>query len=61
MSKITKEESAFDKICQGLEEAYALAKGDKSAARVREIEVPAVDVAQLHNERSLSLSANISA
>lgn len=61
MSEVIKEESAFDKIRQGLEEAYAFAKGDKSAARVREIDVPAVDVAQLRNERAFSLSANISA
>lgn len=59
MSEVTKEESAFDKIRQGLEEAYDFAKGDKSAARVREIEVPAVDVAQLRDERALSLPANI--
>lgn len=50
MSKITKAESAFDKIRQGLEEAYAFAKGDKSAARVRNIEVPTIDVAELRNK-----------
>ncbi|AHJ71417.1 hypothetical protein [Zymomonas mobilis] len=50
MSKITKEESAFDKIRQGLEEAYTFAKGDKSAVRVQDIEVPTIDVAQLRNK-----------
>lgn len=53
MSKVIKEKSGFDKIRQGLEEAYAFAKGNKSTVRVREFEVPLTKFSyyQQKNER----------
>ncbi|AEI38645.1 hypothetical protein [Zymomonas mobilis] len=51
MSKVIKEESAFKKISQGLEEAYAFAKGNTSTVRVRELEVLLTKVSYYQGEK----------
>lgn len=46
--------SAFDSIKQGLEEAKAFSKGQGATARVHEIDVPAIDVAEVRAKTGLS-------
>jgi len=49
--------SAFDSIKQGLNEALAFAEGKKTGARVRQVEVPTVDVAAIRASTGLSQGA----
>lgn len=49
--------SAYDSIRQGLTEALAFAEGRKTGARVRQIAVPAVDVAAIRASTGLSQGA----
>ena len=46
--------SAFESIKQGLEEAKAFSKGQGADARVHEIAVPAIDVAEVRAKTGLS-------
>ena len=46
--------SAFESIKQGLEEAKAFAKGRGADARVHEIAVPEIDVAEVRAKTGLS-------
>lgn len=46
--------SAFESIKQGLEEAKAFSKGQGVDARVREIAVPEIDVAEVRAKTGLS-------
>lgn len=46
--------SAFDSIAQGLEEAKAFSKGQGADARVHEIEVPEINVAEVRAKTGLS-------
>ena len=46
--------SAFESIKQGLEEAKAFSKGQGADARVHEIAVPAIDVAEVRAATGLS-------
>lgn len=45
---------AFDKIMDGLTDAVAYAKGDKSRGRVHKVEVPIVDVRAARKKLGLS-------
>jgi putative transcriptional regulator len=49
--------SAFDSIKQGLTEALAFAEGKDTGARVRQVEVPDVDVAAIRASTGLSQGA----
>ena len=49
--------SAFDSIKQGLNEALAFAEGQETGARVRNVEVPTVDVAAIRASTGLSQGA----
>ena len=46
--------TAFDGIMEGLNDAIAYAKGDKTRALVHHIEVPSVDVAAIRAKTGLS-------
>lgn len=49
--------SAYESIKQGLGEALAFAEGKGAGAQVREVEVPAVDVAAIRASTGLSQGA----
>lgn len=49
--------SAYDSIRQGLNEALAFAEGQKTSARVHQVEVPTVDVAAIRASTGLSQGA----
>lgn len=49
--------SAFDSIKQGLEEAKAFSKGQGVGARVHEIAVPEINVAEVRAKTGLSQAA----
>ena len=46
--------SAFDSIKQGLEEAKAFSKGQGADARVHEVSIPDIDVAEVRAKTGLS-------
>ncbi|MEL6244578.1 MAG: helix-turn-helix domain-containing protein [Pseudomonadota bacterium] len=46
--------SAFESIKQGLEEAKAFSKGQGADARVHEIAIPNIDVAEVRSKTGLS-------
>lgn len=48
---------AFDSVMEGLNEALAFARGDKSGALVHGVLVPAVDVASIRASTGLSQGA----
>ena len=49
--------SAYESLIQGLNEALAFAEGKETGARVHQVEVPIVDVAQIRASTGLSQSA----
>ncbi len=49
--------SAYESLIQGLNEALAFAEGKETGARVHQVEVPVVDVAQIRASTGLSQSA----
>ncbi|MGR4893558.1 helix-turn-helix domain-containing protein [Sphingopyxis sp. LARHCG72] len=49
--------SAYESIKQGLTEALAFAEGQKTAARIHQVQVPAVDVAAIRASTGLSQGA----
>jgi putative transcriptional regulator len=49
--------SAYESVTKGLEEALAFARGRETGARVHQVEVPAVDVAEIRARTGLSQSA----
>ena len=49
--------NAYESLMQGLNEAFAHAKGEEAGALVHEVRVPAVDVAAIRASTGLSQSA----
>ncbi|GFM29097.1 DNA-binding transcriptional regulator [Novosphingobium sp. PY1] len=49
--------SAYDSIRQGLNEALAFGEGKETGARIRQVEVPTVDVAAIRASTGLSQGA----
>ena len=46
--------SAYESVSKGLEEALAFAKGRTAGAKVHEVELPEVDVAEIRQKTGLS-------